>query len=62
MRRAVQKLPTIAVLVNSESEVKPMAEKLSSLLEEVNLSVVACEEGKALGEGTLIEAQIGINV
>jgi len=31
---------------------KPMAEKLSSLLEEVNLSVVACEEGKALGEGT----------
>jgi hypothetical protein len=52
VERAVQKLPTIAVLVNSESEVKPMAEKLSSLLEEVNLSVVACEEGKALGEGT----------
>ena len=29
-----------------------MAEKLASYLEEVNLSVVACEEGKALGEGT----------
>lgn len=52
VERAVQQLPTIAVLVNSEAEVKPMAEKLASYLEEVNLSVVACEEGKALGEGT----------
>jgi hypothetical protein len=52
VERAVQQLPTIAVLVNSEEEVKPMAEKLASYLEDVNLSVVACEEGKALGEGT----------
>ena len=52
VERAVQQLPTIAVLVNSEEEVKPMAEKLASCLEEINLSVVACEEGKALGEGT----------
>jgi hypothetical protein len=52
VERAVQQLPTIAVLVNSEEEVKPMAEKLASCLEEINLGVVACEEGKALGEGT----------
>ncbi|SFG23822.1 ATP-binding domain-containing protein [Neptunomonas qingdaonensis] len=52
VERAVQQLPTIAVLVNSEEEVKPMAERLANYLEHVNLSVVACEEGKALGEGT----------
>ena len=52
VERAVRQLPTIAVLVNSESEVKPMAEKLNSLLEDLNLSAVACEDGRALGEGT----------
>lgn len=52
VERSVQQLPTIAVLVNSEEEVKPTAEQLSRYLEEVNLSAVACEEGKVLGEGT----------
>lgn len=52
IERAVKQLPTIAVLVNSENEVKPMAERLNYLLEELNLSAVACEDGKALGEGT----------
>lgn len=52
VERSVQQLPTIAVLVNSESEVKPTAELLSNYLEDVNLTAVACEEGKALGEGT----------
>jgi DNA polymerase III delta prime subunit len=45
-------LPTIAVLVNNESEVKLMANLLSKNLEELNLKAVACEEGKSLGEGT----------
>ena len=45
-------LPTIAVLVNSEQEVKPMAKMLTNYLEEMSLSAVACEEGKSLGEGT----------
>lgn len=48
----VKQLPTIAVLVNSEGEVKPMAERLNNLLEELNLNAVACEDGRALGEGT----------
>lgn len=52
VERTVRQLPTIAVLVNSEHEVKPMAERLSQYLEDINLSAVACEEGKALGEGT----------
>jgi len=52
VERSVQQLPTIAVLVNSEEDVKPTAERLSRYLEEVNLRAVACEEGKALGEGT----------
>lgn len=52
IERAVKQLPTIAVLVNSEDEVKPMAKKLANYLVDVNLNVVACEEGKALGEGT----------
>ncbi|MBA6411766.1 ATP-binding domain-containing protein [Parahaliea sp. F7430] len=52
VEKEVQQLPTIAVLVNSELEVKTTAERLSHYLEEVNLSAVACEEGKALGEGT----------
>ncbi len=52
VERSVQQLPTIAVMVNSEEEVKPTAKRLSRYLEEVNLSAVACEEGKALGEGT----------
>jgi DNA helicase IV len=52
VEKEVQQLPTIAILVNSEEEVKPMAEKLGRHLEEFNLNVVACEEGKALGEGT----------
>lgn len=52
VERTVKQMPTIAVLVNAEEEVKPMAERLTSYLEPVNLKAVACEEGKALGEGT----------
>lgn len=51
VERVVKQMPTIAVLVNAEEEVKPMAERLTSHLEAINLKAVACEEGKALGEG-----------
>jgi superfamily I DNA/RNA helicase len=37
VERGVQQMPTIAVLVNSESEVRPMAQELSAFLEEINL-------------------------
>lgn len=52
VERSVKKLPTIAVLVNSEAEVRPTAELLNQYLEEINLNSIACDEGKALGEGT----------
>lgn len=51
VERAVKQMPTIAVLVNAEEEVKPMADRLTRYLETINLKAVACEEGKALGEG-----------
>ena len=52
VERLVQQLPTIAVLVSSEDEVRLIAEQLSSCLEGVNLRVLACEGGEVLGEGT----------
>lgn len=52
VERTVKLMPTVAVLVNAEDDVKPMAERLTRYLEAVNLKAVACEEGKALGEGT----------
>ncbi|HMT94258.1 ATP-binding domain-containing protein [uncultured Thiothrix sp.] len=52
VERSVRQMPTIAVLVNHEDEVKPVAEALNELLEDVNLKAVACTEGKSLGEGT----------
>ncbi|HFD87125.1 MAG TPA: DNA helicase UvrD [Gammaproteobacteria bacterium] len=48
----IGQMPTVAVLVNSEEEVRPMADALNELLEEVNLRAVACSEGQSLGEGT----------
>lgn len=51
IEETVNQLPTIAVLVNDEAEVKPMAKALTDALEDVNLKAVACEEGKSLGEG-----------
>ncbi|MFZ6720231.1 ATP-binding domain-containing protein [Undibacterium sp. Ji49W] len=51
VERVVKQMPTIAVLVNAEEDVKPMAERLTSHLESINLKAVACEEGKTLGEG-----------
>lgn len=52
IEKTLKVLPTIAVLVNEESEVKPMTEKLNQYLEDMSLKAVACEEGKSLGEGT----------
>ena len=46
------RMPTVAVLVNSEQEVAPLAEALNLLLEDVSLKAVACHDGQSLGEGT----------
>ncbi|MEW8025274.1 MAG: ATP-binding domain-containing protein [Candidatus Thiodiazotropha sp.] len=52
IERSVQMMPTVAVLVNDEDKVKPLAESLNSLLEDINLRAVACSDGQSLGEGT----------
>lgn len=52
VERSVKQMPTIAVLVNDEEEVKPIADALTLYLEDINLKAVACDEGKALGEGS----------
>ena len=47
--RMVQKATTIAVLVNDEEQVEPLAIELNSRLEEISLSAVACKDGKVVG-------------
>ncbi|MBO2550481.1 ATP-binding domain-containing protein [Shewanella algae] len=44
-------LPSIAILVNHEDEVKPLAEVLTEELEDLNIRAVACSDGQSLGEG-----------
>ncbi|MCC5987218.1 MAG: ATP-binding domain-containing protein [Pararhodobacter sp.] len=45
----VGKVPTIAVLVNDEQEVEPLAKALDHRLQDINLSAVACKDGKVVG-------------
>jgi Cdc6-like AAA superfamily ATPase len=49
-RIVVQQLPSIAVFVNSEDEVAPIAKALEALLSEHNIPVMACREGQAVGQ------------
>ena len=52
INRSVGKMPTVGVLVESESSVQPLADKLSERLMDVNLVAEACLGGKTLGENT----------
>ncbi len=52
IERLVQQMPTVAILVNSEDMVKPIADSLNTLLEEISLRAVPCYEGRTLGEGS----------
>ena len=45
----VQKSTTIAVLVNEEEQLEPLAIALNNQLEEINLAAVACKDGKVVG-------------
>lgn len=45
----VKKLPSIAILVNKENEIKPLALAMNKYLLEFNIQVDACLEGKILG-------------
>lgn len=48
--RFYDQLPSIAVFVNSEDEVGPMAEALNAHLVEDNIRAEACREGKTVGQ------------
>lgn len=50
IERFVGQLPSTAIFVNSESEVAPVAEALSTALAEHNIQVIACHEGQAVGQ------------
>jgi hypothetical protein len=45
----VQQLPSIAILVNDEQEVTPLATALNEALEEQNIRVMACLNGQVMG-------------
>ncbi|WP_318439716.1 ATP-binding domain-containing protein [Photobacterium leiognathi] len=51
VEQAADTLPSIAILVNHEDEVKPLAEALTEELEDLNIRAVACSDGQSLGEG-----------
>ena len=46
----VGQLPSIAVFVESEAEVQPLADELNKALEEENAQVVACPKGQVMGQ------------
>jgi hypothetical protein len=47
----VNQLPSIAVLVSSESEVQPVADALNSVLADLSIRAVACLNGQTIGQG-----------
>ncbi|TIW22063.1 MAG: DNA helicase UvrD [Mesorhizobium sp.] len=50
VERFTKPLPSVAVLVNSEAEVGPLADKLQTVLLDQNLNVVACYKGQLAGQ------------
>jgi len=54
IENTVQSQPSIAIFVTCEEEVKPTAEALQELLEEFNIMVVGCPDGKVMGQNNEI--------
>ena len=50
IERFVRQMPSTAIFVNSEAEVAPVAEALNAALEEHNIQVVACPQGRVMGQ------------
>jgi UvrD-like helicase C-terminal domain len=50
IERFSDRLPSIAVLVNGEDQVRPLAEALNEILSKQNIRVIACPEGQAVGQ------------
>lgn len=50
IERFIGQLPSIAIFVNIETEVSPVAEALNLKLAEHNIQVMACREGQSVGQ------------
>jgi superfamily I DNA/RNA helicase len=50
IERSVKQLPSIAVFVESEAHVQPLAEALNATLADANIQVVACPNGQVMGQ------------
>jgi DNA helicase IV len=50
IERFTRKLPSIAVLVNDEAQVQPLATALNEALQNANIRVVACPGGQVVGQ------------
>lgn len=50
IERFVGQLPSIAIFVNGEDDVTPLAQALNTALGEHNIQVTACHEGQAVGQ------------
>ena len=50
IERFVRQLPSIAIFVESEAEVQPIAEALNAALADENTQVVACPKGQVMGQ------------
>jgi len=56
IERSLHELPSIAILVNSEDEVLPVAESLGDTLSDLNIRVVPCPNGQVRG----IESEVRV--
>lgn len=50
IEKSLKKLPSIAILVNGEERVGPVAKGLNDKLSEYNIRVVACRDGLSVGQ------------
>lgn len=50
IERFVGELPSTAIFVNTEDAVEPVAEALEAALAEYNIQVIACREGRTVGQ------------
>ncbi len=50
IERFTRKLPSIAILVNGEAQVQPLADALNNALLNQNIRVVACPGGQVVGQ------------
>lgn len=54
IERFLQQLPSVAVFVNTEAEVDPLAQALEAALADHNIPVMACRDGQAVGQESCV--------